>query len=249
MNEPYYDKHTESFEREVNFSKKLIVSVVYAIIEVFGVCGNVLVILTICCGRRRFQTNYYRLVFQLAICDIVLLLTGNLMLTISPWIENHYWSNELMNAVCVKVFPLVVCLFHTELLLRITIALLRYKAVTQPFRPKTGAKKLKYIIAFAYIFPIFFSIPKFLSQQVKDADLCRRRWEDHNIYYNIYYFIDNVAVILVSLMFLVVLYTKMCYSIALHQKDLKNLSFCDVGNYHSQIHHHLCREKNTKMIV
>ena len=44
MNEPYYAKHTESFEREVNFSKKLIVSVVYAIIEVFGLCGNVLVI-------------------------------------------------------------------------------------------------------------------------------------------------------------------------------------------------------------
>ena len=96
---------------------------------------------------------------------------------------------------------------------------------------------------------MFFSIPKFLSQQVKDAEICRRKWEDHNIYYNIYYFIDNVAVILVSLMFLVVLYTKMCYSIALHQKDLKNLSSYDVGNYHNQIHHHLRREKNTKMIA
>ena len=89
------------------------------------------------------------------------------MLTISPWIENHYWSNELMNAVCVKVFPLVVCLFHTELLLLITIALLRYKAVTQPFRPKTGAKKLKYIIAFAYIFPIFSLSQNFCHNKLK----------------------------------------------------------------------------------
>ena len=232
--------------RDIDFSKKLIVSVVYAIIEVFGLCGNVLVILTICCGRRRFQTNYYRLVFQLAICDIVLLLTGNFISTISPWIENYYWASGLGPATCIIIHPVVSCLFHTELALLITIAVLRYGAVTKPLRPRTSAKKLKYVIAFAYIAPIFFAIPKFLSQQIT-AGKCTSKWKE-NIYYYIYYSIDNIVITLVSMLFFVVLYTKMCYSMALHQKNLRSLSSDELLN-HVKKCQFLRVEKNAKMIT
>ena len=90
---------------EINdFPNTLIISICYAIIEVFGLCGNILVILTVYSGRRRFQSNNYRLVFHLAICDILFLLTGNLMFTVEPWMENQYWSNNMRTVLCVIIF-------------------------------------------------------------------------------------------------------------------------------------------------
>ena len=233
--------------RDVDFSKKLIVTIVYAIIEVFGLCSNALLILTIFCGRRRFQTNYYRLVFQLAVCDIVLLLTGNLTSTVGPWIENSYWSSTLGHATCIAVHPFVSCLFHTELALLITIAILRYKAVTKPHRPTVSAKKLRYIIALAYIAPVFFTAPKFLSQQVTARE-CTSKWKD-NIYFHIYYSIDNIVITLVSMMFLIVLYTKMCYSMALHQQNLRSFSSAELGSNVGKRHHFLRMKKNAKMVT
>jgi hypothetical protein len=85
---------------EINdFPNTLIVSICYAIIEVFGLCGNIPVILTVYSGRRRFQANYYRLVFHLAICDTLLLLSGNLMFTVGPWMENQDRSNNRLRTV------------------------------------------------------------------------------------------------------------------------------------------------------
>jgi hypothetical protein len=157
---------------ETNFST-LIISICYAMIEVFGLCGNILVILTVYSGRRRFQSNYYRLVFHLAICDILLLLTGNLIFTVGPWIENQYWSNSLRTVSCIIISPLVSSLFNTELAILVVIAILRHKAVTQPLQPRLSGKKLQYIITLIYIFPLFVNIPKFLSQQFEaSSGLC-----------------------------------------------------------------------------
>ena len=180
---------------EINFSNKLIVSICYAIIEVFGLCGNILVILTVYSGRRRFQSNYYRLVFYLAICDILLLLSGNLIFTVGPWIENQYLSNSLRTVSCVIISPLVSSLFNAELAILVVIAILRHKAVTQPLQPRLSGKRLRYIIALLYIVPLFFNMPTFLSQQFTSSGLCTNKWED-NIYFSIYGWIANIAIIL-----------------------------------------------------
>jgi hypothetical protein len=165
---------------EINdFPNTLIILICYAIIEVFGLCGNILVILTVCSGRRRFQSNYYRLVFHLAICDTLLLLTGNLMFTVGPWMENQYWFNNMRTVLCVIISPLIGCLFTTELAILVVIAILRHKAVTQPLQPRLSGKKLQYIIALLYIGPLFFNIPTFLSQQFTSAGLCTNKWEDY----------------------------------------------------------------------
>ena len=241
---------------EINFSNKLIVSICYAIIEVFGLSGNILVILTVYSGRRRFQSNYYRLVFHLAICDILLLLSGNLIFTVGPWIENQYWSNSLRTVSCVIISPLVRSLFNTELAILVVIAILRHKAVTQPLQPRLSRKKLQYIIALLYIAPLFVNIPKFLSQLFSASSvLCSNKWED-NIYFFIYGWILNIGETLVFMMFLIVLYAKMCYSLVLHQKNLRRLfspqttNISDDGAKRATTsHQHLRIEKNTKMIT
>ena len=98
-------------------------------------------------------------------------------------------------------------------------------------------------------------MPTFLSQQFTSSGLCTNKWED-NIYFSIYGWIVNITIILVSMMFLIVLYVKMCYSLALHQKNLRrlfspqttNLSDDATGRVTSS-HQHLRIEKNTKMIT
>ena len=245
---------TGAVKMDIIFSTKLIVSICYAIIEIFGLCGNILVILTVCSGWRRLQTNYYRLVFHLAICDIFLLLAGNLLFTLGPWLENQYWPSNLGTITCIIIFPLVGCIFTTELALLVVIAILRHKAVTQPLRPRISRKKLQYIIALVHIVPLFLNIPTFLSQQVT-RELCTTRWKD-NMYYYVYTWILDLAITLLPMLFLVVLYTKMCYSLALHQKNLKTLFSPeatsltnDQQDRRTKSHYYFRTEKNAKMII
>jgi hypothetical protein len=134
------------------------------------------------------------------------------------------------------------------------IAILRHKAVTQPLQPRLSGKRLQYIIALLYIVPLFFIMPTFLSQQFTSAGLCTNKWED-NIYFSIYGWIANIAIILVSVMFFV-LYVKMCYSLALHHKNFRRLFSPQTTNLSDDAtervtssHQHLRIEKNTKMIT
>ena len=63
---------TAANEKDSN-SSAILITVSNGIIQLFGLCENILIILTIGSGPRRFQSNYYRLVFHLAACDVVLL--------------------------------------------------------------------------------------------------------------------------------------------------------------------------------
>jgi hypothetical protein len=136
------------------------------------------------------------------------------------------------------------------------IAILRHKAVTQPLQPRLSWKKLQYIIALLYIAPLFVNFPKFLSQQFEaSSELCSNKWED-NIYFFIYDWILNIGETLVFMVFLIVLYAKMCYSLVLHQNNLRRLFSPQTTNISDDAakrattsHQHLRIEKNTKMIT
>ena len=191
---------TSTDETSSNVSTKWVLTISYGIIELFGLCGNILVILTICSGPRRFQSNYYRLVFHLALCDIVLLLSGNITFTIGPWIETHIWSSDYGTAFCtflLFVAKIVGSFFVTEMAILLVIAILRYKAIKQPLQPKVSSKRLKCIIVLVYNTPIFLFIPKFFSQ------------EKNFIYYNIYDIALDLSITIIPIMFLIVLYA-MC---------------------------------------
>ena len=252
---------TKSVETGSDVSVAMIVTIIYAIIEIFGLCGNILVLLTVIYGQRRFQTHYYRLVFHLAICDIFLLLVGNVFFIVAPWLKDQNWSSSLGTATCHMILPLVGCVFITELALLVIIGILRHQAVTKPLEPRLSGRKLKYIITLVYIAPLFFYFPVFFSQQVTNEEygyyVCESKWKD-NLYFNIFSWILSVSLTFIPMVFLIVLYTKMCYSITLHQKNLKKLFSAETthltGNlntaHHISIRHRqLHVEKNTKMII
>ena len=202
-------------------STNLITTICYGIIGLFGLCGNILVIWTLCKGRRRLQTNYYRLVFHLAICDITLLLIGNAFFTVEPWLEKQFWFSEIRMISCIIVFPLLSCIYTTVLALLVVIAILRHKAITRPFEPSLTARKLRYVIILVYITPLFLHVPQFFSQQYVDK-LCINKWSS-SIFYHVYSWTIDLGIIFIAMIFLLVLYTKMCYAMALHQKNIRTL--------------------------
>ncbi|XP_028406486.1 neuromedin-K receptor-like [Dendronephthya gigantea] len=257
MMTPYVDgNHTDENVQVVatTFSNSLIISIVYGIIEVFGLCGNILVILTVCSGTHRLQTNYYRLVFHLAVCSIILLLFGNVLFTIGPWLGTRYWSSPLWELSCTVIQPIVSFIFTTELGLLVIIAILRHRAIAQPFQPNVTVKKLKYTIILIYIAPFLINIPTFLSKQTVGRE-CTNKWKK-NIYYYIFDWVLSLVCTLIPMIFLTVLYTKMCYSMARHQRNLRRLFAPEVtnstnisGKSVANKHYHLRLKNNFKMVI
>ena len=236
---------------ERNFSKELIISICYTIIELFGLCGNILVIWTLNRGRRRLQTNYYLLVFHLAICDVALLLIGNVFFTLQPWLEKQLRFSNLEMISCIILPPLLSCIFTTELALLVVIAMLRHRAVTEPFQPSLTSKKLGCIILLVYITPLLLHLPKFFSQQVTADTFCFNKWRS-NTYFNVYNWILDLGIILIAMAFLIVLYTKMSYTMAIHRKRIKKLFSSDVTCLTKQRANNATEaayRKNAKMII
>ncbi|XP_043925852.1 neuromedin-U receptor 2-like [Protopterus annectens] len=132
-------------------------SLIYAVIFVVGVTGNLLVCIVIVKHRNmKTPTNYY--LFSLAISDLLVLIFGMPLEIYEMW--NHYPF----------LFGAVGCYFKTALfetvcfasILNVTIVSIeRYVAIVHPFRAKSDStrKRALRIIIVLWIFSILFSVP------------------------------------------------------------------------------------------
>ena len=150
------------------FSAQLGISLTYITIEIFGLCGNILVIFSIC-SSRRLKTNYYFLVFHTAICDIIMVLSGNLLFLVPSLGDSTL--RTMMS--CRVILPMCQSIFLCESLFLVIIALLRYKAVNDPLRPQLSRKKLIYIVASVYIIAFIFQVPSFVFDEATVFTNCR----------------------------------------------------------------------------
>ncbi|KAM9128897.1 neuromedin-U receptor 2 [Pangshura tecta] len=132
-------------------------TLVYALIFVVGVMGNLLVCLVILKHRNmKTPTNYY--LFSLAISDLLVLLFG------MPLEVYEMWSNYPF------LFGPVGCYFKTALfetvcfasiLSMTTLSVERYIAILHPFRAKLDStrKRALRIIIVLWILSVLFSLP------------------------------------------------------------------------------------------
>ncbi|XP_030069279.1 neuromedin-U receptor 2 [Microcaecilia unicolor] len=132
-------------------------TLVYALIFIIGVTGNLLVCLVILKHRNmKTPTNYY--LFSLAISDLLVLVFG------MPLEVYEMWSNYPF------LFGTVGCYFKTALFETVcfasilsvtTVSVERYVAIIYPFRAKlesTRKRALKILVTL-WIFSILFSVP------------------------------------------------------------------------------------------
>ena len=99
---------------------------------VFGIIGNILVIMSILRQRSLLKNNYYFLVFQLALCDLVVQVIyiehGIIILSLKTDPYDYF--------VAYRFFFNIAFLFQvTGIGMMLVITMLRYHATLHPLKP------------------------------------------------------------------------------------------------------------------
>ena len=122
----------------------------FTVVVVFGILGNILVILSILRQKKNMLKNdYYFLILHLAICDLA-------VLTIRIFnIVDNFWLNEpltyhLSMITCI-IYVILYTFQFTGVGLMLIISLLRYRAIVHPLKPAITRRKLKVVCGLVYI--------------------------------------------------------------------------------------------------
>ena len=122
----------------------------YIIVNVLGIIGNVLVILSILRQKNNvFKNNYYFIVSHLAICDLAVLIIY-LLYTAQDSLLAEPLSDRFPRISChSKVIVDAIQLAGVGMML--VISLLRYRATVHPLKPAISRRKLKVVCGLAYL--------------------------------------------------------------------------------------------------
>ncbi|XP_008054774.1 neuromedin-U receptor 2 [Carlito syrichta] len=133
------------------------VSVVYALIFVVGVVGNLLVCLVILRHQAmKTPTNYY--LFSLAVSDLLVLLLGMPLEVYEMWHNYPFPFGPVGCYFKTALFETVCC---ASILSVTTVSVERYVAILHPFRAKLDSTRRRAlrILAAVWGFSILFSLP------------------------------------------------------------------------------------------
>ena len=147
----------------------------YAVVNVVGILGNILVIISILRQNKLLKNNYYFLVLHLAICDL-----GVLIIFLFDHINWHLVEDRLVTSNSTKycVFFCIYLVFQAAGIgMMLIISLLRYRATVHPLKPDVSRRKLKVVCALVYIVGFIAGYATYLP-------LCFLQWNDAVIVYN-----------------------------------------------------------------
>ena len=155
--------------------------VIYAIIILFALVGNVAVCI-ISTRSRRLQTSTYCLLMNLAVSDIGSILCLPFLL------PELYIGNWLMGeAMCKLLKPSVVMFNFVTTNTLVAIACDRFRAVVFPFVSRPSKSETRLIIALLWLIAFLFSLPSYGAMTVTNYP------DSPLIYYCIDIFSDNLA--------------------------------------------------------
>ena len=121
----------------------------YALVIVFGIIGNILVILSILRQQKNaLKKNYYFLVLHLAICDLAVLI-----FYLFAAIEG-YWLEELpvnSSTITCHVYTIAEAFQIAGVGMMLIISLLRYRATVHPLKPSISRRKLEIVCGLVYL--------------------------------------------------------------------------------------------------
>ena len=124
----------------------------YSVVIVFGIVGNILVILSILRQKNNMlKNNYYFLVLHLAICDLVVLIIFlfNIVDLVVVWLKEPILDHPPMITCDVYVIGNAFQLAGVGMML--IISLLRYRATVHPVKPAISRRKLKVVCGLVYL--------------------------------------------------------------------------------------------------
>ena len=131
---------------------------VFTFVVIFGILGNILVILSMLRQRRLLKNNFYYLVFHVTICDLSYLLLSVYHLYVVLAGQNLKYG-YLSVCIAFQFFRELYLIFGAYFML--VISVIRYRAVLHPLKPAISHARLKFISCFVYLSTLLISFPRF----------------------------------------------------------------------------------------
>ena len=135
-----------------------------AVVIVFGIVGNILVVVSILRQKKVLKNNYYFLVLHLAICDL-----GALTIFLVDHVNWNFVEEHFFYSTTYCAFRCITYIFQTAGPgMMLIISVLRYRATVHPFKPAISRRKLKVVCGLVYIVGLVAGyglfLPKCFSQ-------------------------------------------------------------------------------------
>ena len=201
-----------------SFNVRLTLSIFFGLAQLIGILGNFLVI-TATVQEHRLQKNYYLLLMNLAVCDLMLLLFNAFDTTIFLWFPDVTLLYSTFVA-CKIWYPLQECIFILEGQILILLAAVRLRAV-QAFKIPWTRKTVKWLLLLQYILAVMWTIPFAVGSKLQYG-ICWINWFFGDDYFG-YLVALRVYETLVPTILLIVLYTKICRELISFQRNAKEL--------------------------
>jgi hypothetical protein len=187
-----------------------------SVVLVWGILGNILVVISILRQKKVLKNNYYFVVLHLAICDLGVLIIYLVSLV------NWYLVEEQLFTYSINycAFSRINFFFRDAGIgMMLLISVLRYRATVHPLKPDVSGRKLKVVCGLVYVVGfIALGYATYLP-------LCfRMQWNDVAIVYDkvlrgyvisCFYFFPTI--------FMAVVYYKIGRELIKHNRHIKNV--------------------------
>ena len=181
---------------------------------VFGITGNILVIMTILRQKKLLMNNYYLLVLQLAVNDLAVLIIYLSDYIAKVTLEKSFYEQFFAS----RLFSDIYYLFQVAGIgIMLLISVVRYRAAIHPLKPALSRRKMKNVCCLVYILGFIAGYGPALPFSFlygKDILIIYRKF--HSIYLILCYYIFPT-------LFMAIVYCKICRKLMQQNKYIKNL--------------------------
>ena len=186
----------------------------YKTVQVLGITGNILVIMSILKQKKLLKNNYYFLVLQLAINDLAVLIIYLLDYSSEFTLEKSFYDQFLAYRLCYSI----LFLFQVAGIgIMLFISVIRYRADIHPLKLALSQRKMKNVCRLVYIFGLIASYgPAMPLYFIHAKDILITYEKFFFIYVIICYYIFPTF-------FMSIVYYKICLELIQQSKRMKNL--------------------------
>ena len=191
---------------------------------IFGILGNILVIISIARQKQLLKKNYYFTVLHVAVCDLAALITQLLFFIVRHLgIENYRGCS----------IPCVIISFYqpfhySGIAIMLMVSVLHYRATVHPLQSAISRAKLIKICYVVYVVGLTtglgLTVPQCFISMLFDVNI------------SVKYLIDgfNLFVTFIPVIFTIVCYCKISRALIKQNRQMKRMGLAAVGNRHSR---------------
>ena len=186
---------------------------------IFGILGNILVIISIERQKQLLKKNYYFAVLHVAVCDIAALIT-QLLLFIGRHLGIENYRGCSIPCVIISFYQH----FHySGIAMMLMVSVLRYRATVHPLKSAISRAKLIKVCYVVYVVGLTTGLGLTVPQCF-----------DINI--SVKYLIDgfDLFVAFVPVIFMIVCYCKIGLALVKQNRQMKRMGSVAVGNRHNR---------------